>query len=176
MPIWQQPHQPVIPNWVGDKIASILPPVANLQAIAYLVASIDQLITPVSDTSNPGSWLQDDGVTSTLLYSRINENPANDLNFDESPLQPKLSQYTARLGTVLQPIAGTITLRTRASVDNISGTVDYIVSLKQGATTIQSFTHNALTLGWVQFDDVVTNSISDWATPFDVLVQMNQSG
>jgi hypothetical protein len=148
---------------------------AVLAAISQIVASIDQLVLPVSDTSNTGVWTQMDGVTTTNLWMQINEAVANDSNFDESPQQPLNSQYVARLGTVQQPISGTITLHTRAFKDVSKGQVDYVVSLMQGATVIQSFTHTNISTTPTQFDDVVTNTITNWSTPFDVRFQMNES-
>lgn len=175
MPIWQQPHQPSPPNWVGSRVASTLPPVSTMAAFAVMVASINQLILPVSDTSNSGTWVQDDGVTTSNLYTRVFEQPASDIDFIESPTQPSFSKYVTRMGAVQQPVAGAITIHTRASVDISQGVVDYIVSLNQGATTIQSFAHNGISTTWIQFDDIITNTITDWSTPFDVQVQMNKS-
>lgn len=159
-------------NWEGGDFASVS---ASLVATAQIVASINQLVFPVSDVNNPGNWTQDDGVTTTNLWSRVNEPVINNATFDESPTQPNQSHARVRLGTVNQPSAGTITLHTIAFKDVSQGTVDYSVALMQGGTTIQSFTHTNIGTGFTQYDDVISNAITDWSTPFDVDWTMNET-
>jgi hypothetical protein len=128
-----------------------------------------QTSSPIADTSNAGNWVQDDGVTTTNLYTRINESLPNDANFVQSPLSPTGSVYVTRLQNVGVPMSGPITLASRMRSSGATGSLNVTVDLMQGASIIQTFTHTALpSPAWTTFNDVVTNPITNWAIPFDV--------
>jgi len=93
-----------------------------------------------------------------------------------SPVSPANSTYITQLNLVSQPQAGTVTLKTRLYKDVSAGQVDYTVALKQGTTTIQSFTHNNVPATPTEYDDVITNTGAiNWAVPLLVAITANQS-
>ena len=157
----------------NDAVLYLVDP--SVLALATLSASttltptlLTQKVLPVADVTEVGQWVQDDGVTTTNLYTRINESIPNDSTFIESPLAPQVQSYTTRLAGPGKPQAGPILVHTRAMKDASGFQVDLSIDLMQGSTVLQTWLHPNLTTGVNQFDDLVSVTITNWATPFDV--------
>jgi len=90
-----------------------------------------------------GSWTDDGGGT-TNIYQSIDETVASDSDFIQSETNPASnSLYEATLSNVTDPAVSTgHIVRYRYRKDNADQTINIVVRLKQGASTIASATHS----------------------------------
>lgn len=130
----------------------------------------------VSDVSADSGWTTSTAGTYPSLYVAIDEATRSDTDYAQSPSGPVAgSAYVVRLGALSRPDVGDRILSTALRKQPTGGAqINATVALKQGGSTIQTFTHNDLTDSWTQYDDTVTNSIADWTTAFDVAITFTQ--
>lgn len=95
--------------------------------------------------SSVGNWADEGGATSNLFQS-IDETTASDTDWVESESNPSSSQYEVGLPNITDPNSSTgHVVRYRYRKDFDSSTINLVVRLKQGTTTIASSTHNGIT-------------------------------
>ncbi|HXI15508.1 MAG TPA: hypothetical protein VNM48_03980 [Chloroflexota bacterium] len=131
-----------------------------------------QFARPNADTST-GTWTDQAGG-SAALYAAIDEASiaVNDADYLQSALSPASDAYTAALTSVTDPAVSTgHIVRYRYRKDAAGGdAVSLVVTLKQGATTIATWTHSTVdgSLGWATAVQTLTaaqaDAITDYAT------------
>lgn len=137
-----------------------------------ILSSALQYARPQAIVQNVGPWQDNAGATTNAaLVAAVNEPVRNDATYAQSPLGPTSSQVLEYLlDAVNAPsvaVSGNNYVVSYAYYKNLSGgTVDLVVSLMQGASTIASWTHNNIgTI--VEADQSLTqgqvNTITDWA-------------
>lgn len=121
---------------------------------------------PTSDVS-VGAWTTDSGATSNL-YASIDESVANDADYIQSELSPSASASKVRLASMTDPAVSyghTVTYRIAKSAGN---QINMVVRLKQGGTTIASWSHTNVSTTWTEYtqtlSDSEANSITDYTT------------
>lgn len=120
-------------------------------------ASLRQCLHPVADIAANG-WTPSSG---TDLFAMIDEVTPDDTDYDRSPNNPTTQFMEVLFGPGVTPPAGTQTLSTRLQA--IGFDTNFVVDLRQGAASVQSFSHTVLAnSGVAQFDDTVTNPITDY--------------
>lgn len=116
-----------------------------------------------------GSWTDEGGATSNLFQS-IDEESFDDADYVESELNPTTSAYQATLGDQPDPAISTgHIIRYRYGKDNTGQTVDIIVRLKQGTTTIASQTHSNVAVGFVAGSFTLSGAEADSITDYNDL-------
>jgi hypothetical protein len=114
-------------------------------------------LRPSYDVAANG-WLPSTG---TDLFAMIDEVVPADGDYDYSPDNPTTQYMEVKLGPADSPLAGTRTLSVRLSA--IGHDTHFVIDLRQGASSVQTFAHDvAVADGVVQFDDEVTATITDY--------------
>ena len=126
--------------------------------VLVVVYTTPQYIRPDGDSS-VGTWTtQADGTTS--LYATIDETSASDTDYIKSVYNPSSAAYVATLGTPTNtPASDTghvIKYRYKKEVTGSGKTIDLVVTLKQGVTTIKSWTHSGISTSWVTTTQTLT--------------------
>ncbi len=113
-----------------------------------------------------GSWEDEVGGT-TNIYQSIDEVIPDDTDFIISEVEPSTSVYVAKINSIVDPQTGEDhVVRYRYKKDVASVTIDIIVRLKQGATTIASETKSnistTITEGTLLLTPTEANNITDY--------------
>lgn len=118
-----------------------------------------QFARPVSDVS-AGGWVASGGGS---LYAAIDETPASDADYISTT---NASVCEVALGTLTDPTSGTgHIVRYRLSAD--SGQV--IVRLRQGTTTIASWTHSSPPTSLTLYEQTLAGAEADAITDYTAL-------
>jgi len=120
-----------------------------------------QVAQPTSDIS-VGAWTTQTGAT-TNLFAVVDEVIADDADYIRSEQDPNSSPVTLAFESLDAPISGTRTLRYRYWKDISGAQVDLVVDLMEGASVVQTWTHNDITTIPTLAEQTITNAISDYS-------------
>lgn len=112
-------------------------------------------VRPASDSS-VGQWTdENDGTVN--IFNSINEVSADDNDYIKSELDPVASVYRLKLGTAVDPGVHTNHMvRYRYKKSSSNGTMNLVVRLKNGVTTIATWTHNDIGSAWLTTTQTLT--------------------
>jgi hypothetical protein len=121
---------------------------------------------PEADIS-AGTWTKEDN-SGTDLWQAIDETSANDSDYVKSALAPSADTFEVRLSDLSDPLStNEHIVRTRIG-KSASGTIDLVVSLRQGASTeIAAWTYPNIAEAATTIEETLTegqrDAITDWA-------------
>lgn len=125
---------------------------------------------PDADDANPGAWTTDAGGSSNL-FGAIDESSPSDVDYVQSPLAPATAIYRCTLSNIEDPVSSTgHVVRYRYSKDAAGGAqINLVVRLKQGSTTIASWTHNNISETWTAAAQTLSGAEADAITDYNDL-------
>jgi hypothetical protein len=128
--------------------------------------NVGQLARPDGDQS-VGSW-EDEGGATTNLYQSIDEIIASDSDYVRSEQNPATnSKYECTLSNVTDPQVSTgHIVRYRYRKNNANQTINMVIRLKQGVTTIASQTHNGVSTTWTDGSFTLSGAEADNITDY----------
>jgi hypothetical protein len=97
------------------------------------------------------------------LFAVVDEVIADDADYIRSEQDPNSSPVTLAFESLDAPISGTRTLRYRYWKDISGAQVDLVVDLMEGASVVQTWTHNDITTIPTLAEQTITNAISDYS-------------
>lgn len=152
------------------------PAVATAPAPTVLAGGAPQYARPASDVSI-GAWTTDTGSTSNL-YAAIDETTASDADFIRSELSPSASVCTIALGSLTDPVSSSgHIVRYRYGKDPAdSAQIDLTVRLRQGASTIATWTHTDISTTLATAEQTLSGAEADSITDYaDLRIQFEAS-
>lgn len=148
----------VAPNTSGALSYNYVQTVMSLTAPQFARPDGDQSV---------GSW-EDEGGATTNLYQSIDEIVASDSDYVRSEQNPATnSKYECTLSNVTDPQVSTgHIVRYRYRKNNGNQTINMVIRLKQGGTTIASQTHNGVSTTWTDGSFTLTGGEADNITDY----------
>lgn len=136
-------------------------------SIGELINQLLKKLRPATDDSI-GQWTDENNGT-TNIYNSINETFADDNDYIKSDSNPSSSVYRLKIGDGTDPIVHTNhKVRYRYKKNSASGTMNLVVRLVCGVTTIATWTHNDIDTTWVTAEQALTEvqaeNITDYTT------------
>lgn len=118
---------------------------------------------PLSDVS-AGNWTPSTGAA---LFSTMNESAFSDAEYSQSGLNPTADAMKVRFGAPgTRPVNTNHTFRYRIRVQ---GTLAMTVRLKQGVTTIKTWTHSPAPTSYTTFEQTLTEGEAATLTAGDAM-------
>lgn len=125
------------------------------QSIADVSTLVPYLLLQADGDLSAGSWTTELGATSNL-YQSIDERTADDSDFVQSDSFPVASVVSFSLSDPALPVgAGTGRVRVRYYKQSVE-VVNLIVRLKQGVTTIKTWTYTDIDFDVLEVDETLT--------------------
>lgn len=130
----------------------------SVYALTYIRPSTDNLL---------GNWT-DEGDGTTNIYLSIDEVTISDADYIQSGSNPSTDIYRTKLQSASDPLTSGghfVNYRYRKNPD--VGTINLIVRLKEGTTTVRaSWTHNNITNTWVTASQELSTAEADSITDY----------
>jgi len=119
---------------------------------------------PTSDIS-VGAWTTETGGT-TNLYASVDEASANDADYIQSEAAPAASAVQIKLATMTDPAVSYGHYVTYRIQKTGSGQLNMVVRLKQGATTIASWSHTDVSAVITEYTQTLSSAETDSITDY----------
>lgn len=126
-----------------------------------------QYARPTSDQSD-GNWLNEAG-SNTDLYASLDESSPNDSDYIISGEHPANNACKVRLSSVSDPLTSSGHIVRYRYYKRNSSRVDLVVRLKQGGTTIASWTHTDISATPVLAEQTLSGAEADAITDYSIL-------
>ena len=135
----------------------------------FFFSKTHQLARPVSDVTD-GNWLNELG-SNTDLYASIDEaSPPNDSDYIVSGEHPANNACKVRLGSISDPLTSSgHKLRYRYFKQGGAAQMDLVVRLKQGSTTIASWSHTNISITPTTAEQTLSGAEADAITDYSAL-------
>lgn len=122
------------------------------------------LVSPASDIS-VGAWTTEIGGT-TNLYTSVDETSANDADYIQSEAAPAASAVQIKLATMTDPAVSYGHYVTYRIQKIGSGQINMVVRLKQGTTTIASWSHTNIDSAVTEYTQTLSTAEADSITDY----------